>query len=54
MKRFALVVMLAIAGVGAAAQQFDLSIDNIMRGPGLVGPELRRLHRRVRLLPDLS
>jgi dipeptidyl aminopeptidase/acylaminoacyl peptidase len=43
MKRFALVAVLVIIGVGAAAQQFDLSIDNIMRGPGLVGWEPEEL-----------
>src|SRR5256885_2388440 len=39
MKRFALVAALLVIGLAAAAQQFDLSIDNIMRGPGLVGWE---------------
>ncbi|MEK6374332.1 MAG: prolyl oligopeptidase family serine peptidase [Acidobacteriota bacterium] len=43
MKRFALAAVLIIIGVGAAAQQFDLSIDNIMRGPGLVGWEPEEL-----------
>ena len=39
MKRFALAAVLVILGLTAAAQQFDLSIDNIMRGNGLVGWE---------------
>jgi len=40
MKRFALILFVAAA---AAAQQFDLSIDNIMRGNGLVGWEPEEL-----------
>src|SRR5207244_2708795 len=43
MKRFALAAVLVILGLTAAAQQFDLSIDNIMRGPGLVGWEPEEL-----------
>lgn len=39
MKRFALAAVLVVLGLTAAAQQFDLSIDNIMRGNGLVGWE---------------
>src|SRR5262245_27375453 len=39
MKRFALAAVLLILGLSATAQQFDLSIDSIMRGPGLVGYE---------------
>src|SRR3982751_3359941 len=39
MKRFAFAAVLLILGLAATAQQFDLSIDNIMRGPGLVGWE---------------
>ena len=34
MKRFLLIAAIALA---AGAQTFDLSIDNIMRGPGLTG-----------------
>ncbi len=43
MKRFALVAVLVILAVAASAQQFDLSIDNITRGPGLVGWEPEEL-----------
>src|SRR3954451_17940329 len=39
MKRFALAAALVIISLAAAAQQFDLSIDSIMRGNGLVGWE---------------
>ena len=48
MKKLALAIVLAIVALAAAAQQFDLSIDNIMRGPGLYGwtPE------EVRWSPD--
>jgi len=48
MKRIAIALLLVAAALGAAAQQFDLSIDNIMRGPGLYGwtPE------EVRWSPD--
>jgi len=37
MKRIAIALLLAVVAIAAAAQQFDLSIDNIMRGPGLYG-----------------
>jgi dipeptidyl aminopeptidase/acylaminoacyl peptidase len=37
MKRIAIALLLAVLALAAAAQQFDLSIDNIMRGPGLYG-----------------
>jgi len=37
MKRIAIALLLAVVALAAAAQQFDLSIDNIMRGPGLYG-----------------
>jgi dipeptidyl aminopeptidase/acylaminoacyl peptidase len=37
MKRFAVALLFALVALAAAAQQFDLSIDNIMRGPGLYG-----------------
>jgi dipeptidyl aminopeptidase/acylaminoacyl peptidase len=37
MKRVAFALLFAILALAAAAQQFDLSIDNIMRGPGLYG-----------------
>jgi dipeptidyl aminopeptidase/acylaminoacyl peptidase len=43
MKRFALVAVLVVLSVAVSAQQFDLSIDNIMRGPGLVGWEPEEL-----------
>ena len=48
MKKFAFAIVLAVVAFAAAAQQFDLSIDNIMRGPGLYGwtPE------EVRWSPD--
>jgi dipeptidyl aminopeptidase/acylaminoacyl peptidase len=48
MKRIAAALLFAIVALAAAAQQFDLSIDNIMRGPGLYGwtPE------EVRWSPD--
>jgi dipeptidyl aminopeptidase/acylaminoacyl peptidase len=48
MKKLALAIILAVVAFAAAAQQFDLSIDNIMRGPGLYGwtPE------EVRWSPD--
>jgi len=39
MKRFALAALLVALSLAAAAQQFDLSIDTIMRGQGLVGWE---------------
>jgi dipeptidyl aminopeptidase/acylaminoacyl peptidase len=39
MKRFALAAVLIVVGFSVAAQQFDLSIDTIMRGSGLVGWE---------------
>ncbi|HEV7570505.1 MAG TPA: prolyl oligopeptidase family serine peptidase [Thermoanaerobaculia bacterium] len=37
MKRIAIALLFAVIALAAAAQQFDLSIDNIMRGPGLYG-----------------
>jgi dipeptidyl aminopeptidase/acylaminoacyl peptidase len=37
MKRIVIALLLAVVALAAAAQQFDLSIDNIMRGPGLYG-----------------
>jgi dipeptidyl aminopeptidase/acylaminoacyl peptidase len=37
MKRIAVALLFAVVALAAAAQQFDLSIDNIMRGPGLYG-----------------
>ena len=37
MKRIAIALLFAVVAFTAAAQQFDLSIDNIMRGPGLYG-----------------
>jgi dipeptidyl aminopeptidase/acylaminoacyl peptidase len=37
MKRIAIALLFAAVALAAAAQQFDLSIDNIMRGPGLYG-----------------
>jgi len=37
MKRIAIALLFALVALAAAAQQFDLSIDNIMRGPGLYG-----------------
>jgi len=37
MKRIAFALLFAVVALAAAAQQFDLSIDNIMRGPGLYG-----------------
>jgi len=37
MKRIAVALLFAAVAIAAAAQQFDLSIDNIMRGPGLYG-----------------
>jgi dipeptidyl aminopeptidase/acylaminoacyl peptidase len=37
MKRIAVALLFAVIAIAAAAQQFDLSIDNIMRGPGLYG-----------------
>jgi dipeptidyl aminopeptidase/acylaminoacyl peptidase len=37
MKRIAIALLLAVVALGAVAQQFHLSIDNIMRGPGLYG-----------------
>jgi len=43
MKRFALAAVLVALSVAVSAQQFDLSIDNIMRGPGLVGWEPEEL-----------
>jgi dipeptidyl aminopeptidase/acylaminoacyl peptidase len=48
MKRIAIALLFAVVALAAAAQQFDLSIDNIMRGPGLYGwtPE------EVRWSPD--
>jgi len=48
MKRIAIALLFAVIALAAAAQQFDLSIDNIMRGPGLYGwtPE------EVRWSPD--
>ena len=48
MKRVAFALLFAVIALAAAAQQFDLSIDNIMRGPGLYGwtPE------EVRWAPD--
>ena len=48
MKRLPLLAILVITAVTAAAQQFDLSIDNIMRGHGLVGWE----PQEVRWSPD--
>jgi dipeptidyl aminopeptidase/acylaminoacyl peptidase len=48
MKRIAIALLFAVVALAAPAQQFDLSIDNIMRGPGLYGwtPE------EVRWSPD--
>jgi Tol biopolymer transport system component len=48
MKRIAAALLFAVVALAAAAQQFDLSIDNIMRGTGLYGwtPE------EVRWSPD--
>ncbi len=48
MKRIAAALLFAVIALAAAAQQFDLSIDNIMRGTGLYGwaPE------EVRWAPD--
>ncbi|HEX9459771.1 MAG TPA: hypothetical protein VGA84_11530, partial [Thermoanaerobaculia bacterium] len=48
MKRIAVALLFIAVAIAAAAQQFDLSIDNIMRGPGLFGwtPE------EVRWAPD--
>jgi hypothetical protein len=48
MKRIAVALLFIAVALAAAAQQFDLSIDNIMRGPGLFGwtPE------EVRWAPD--
>jgi dipeptidyl aminopeptidase/acylaminoacyl peptidase len=37
MKRIAVALLFIAVAIAAAAQQFDLSIDNIMRGPGLYG-----------------
>jgi dipeptidyl aminopeptidase/acylaminoacyl peptidase len=37
MKRIAIALLFTVVALAAAAQQFDLSIDNIMRGPGLYG-----------------
>jgi dipeptidyl aminopeptidase/acylaminoacyl peptidase len=37
MKRVTIALLFAVVALAAAAQQFDLSIDNIMRGPGLYG-----------------
>ncbi|MEA2344432.1 MAG: hypothetical protein QOF63_2601, partial [Thermoanaerobaculia bacterium] len=37
MKRIAIALLFSVVALAAAAQQFDLSIDNIMRGPGLYG-----------------
>jgi dipeptidyl aminopeptidase/acylaminoacyl peptidase len=37
MKRIVIALLFAVVALAAAAQQFDLSIDNIMRGPGLYG-----------------
>jgi dipeptidyl aminopeptidase/acylaminoacyl peptidase len=37
MKRIAIALLFAVVALAAAAQQFDLSIDSIMRGPGLYG-----------------
>jgi dipeptidyl aminopeptidase/acylaminoacyl peptidase len=37
MKRIAVALLFVAVALAAAAQQFDLSIDNIMRGPGLYG-----------------
>jgi len=37
MKRIAVALLFIAVALAAAAQQFDLSIDNIMRGPGLYG-----------------
>lgn len=37
MKRIAAALLFALVALAAAAQQFDLSIDNIMRGTGLYG-----------------
>src|SRR5258706_2111242 len=37
MNRIAIALLFAAVALAAAAQQFDLSIDNIMRGPGLYG-----------------
>src|SRR5215210_8973535 len=39
MKRLAFAAVLVLLAFGTAAQQFDLSIDSIMRGQGLVGWE---------------
>jgi dipeptidyl aminopeptidase/acylaminoacyl peptidase len=48
MKRIVIALLFIAVALAAAAQQFDLSIDNIMRGPGLFGwsPE------EVRWAPD--
>jgi dipeptidyl aminopeptidase/acylaminoacyl peptidase len=48
MKRIAAALLFIAVALAGAAQQFDLSIDNIMRGPGLFGwsPE------EVRWAPD--
>jgi dipeptidyl aminopeptidase/acylaminoacyl peptidase len=48
MKRIAVALLFIAVALAAAAQQFDLTIDNIMRGPGLFGwtPE------EVRWAPD--
>jgi dipeptidyl aminopeptidase/acylaminoacyl peptidase len=48
MKRIVIALLFIVVAFAAAAQQFDLSIDNIMRGPGLCGwaPE------EVRWAPD--
>ncbi len=48
MKRIAVALLFVLIAASAVAQQFDLSIDNIMRGPGLYGwtPE------EVRWSPD--
>src|SRR5712692_4157742 len=48
MKRLALLAVLVITALTAAAQQFDLSIDTIMRGQGLAGWE----PQEVRWSPD--
>ncbi|HEX3068225.1 MAG TPA: alpha/beta fold hydrolase [Thermoanaerobaculia bacterium] len=61
MKRIAAALLFAIVAFAAAAQQFDLSIDNIMRGTGLYGwtpedvrwsPDGQRLYFSWKLYTD--
>src|ERR1051325_11613587 len=45
MKKMFVIAALIAAAVAASAQKFDLTIDNIRRGPGLVGYEPEDVRR---------